>query len=146
MNKQQRDYTVDRIRNIAQGKEFECECEKPSLKAHIRRAIAAGTSKMKSAKDITAMFEKRIIESEGGYRESLSADLPQLFEEPQSYKDAMAELAAEQRKHAEANAEVQRYAQYLIDAVELGKYEDGAEPIRLMEAFQPKPPASAKKR
>ncbi len=145
MNKQQRDYTIDRINKIAKGKEFECECEKPELKKHIRRAIAAGTSKMKSAKEITAMYEKRIIEHGESYRD-MEATVVQLFEEPQSYKDAMAELKAEQKKHADANAEVKKFAQRLIDDVELGKYEDGAEPIRLMEAYIPVAPRSAKSR
>ena len=145
MNKQQRDYTITRISQIAKGKEFACECEKPELKKHIRRAIAAGISKMKPAKEITAMFEKRIIEQGEEYR-YLDANVTQLFEEPQSYKDAMAELKAEQKKHEDANATVKRYAQSLIDAVELGKYDDGAEPIRLMESFIPQPPKSAKAR
>ncbi len=145
MNKQQRDYTIDRIKKIAQGKEFVCECEKPDLGKHIRRAIAAGASKLKSAKEITSMFEKRIIESGDGYR-SLEVTPTQLFEQPQSYKDAMAELKSEQKKHEDANAAIKSYAQLLIDAVELGKYEDGAEPIRLMESFIPQPPKSAKSR
>ena len=144
MNKQQRDYTIDRINKIAKGKEFECECEKPDLKKHIRRAIAAGTSKMKSAKEITAMYEKRIIEQGESYRD-MEANVTQLFEEPQSYKDAMTELKTEQQKHADANAEVHRYAQSLIDAVELGKFEDGAEPIKLMEGYAPKPPTKPAK-
>ena len=52
---------------------------------------------------------------------------------------------AEQKKHADANAEVHRYAQSLIDAVELGKFEDGAEPIKLMEGYAPKPPTKPAK-
>ena len=144
MNKQQRDYTIDRINKIAKGKDFKCECEKPDLNKHIRRTIAAGTAKMKSAKEITAMFEKRIIEQGESYRD-MDANLTQLFEPPQSYKDAMAELKTEQQKHADANADGHRYAQSLIDAVELGKFKDGAEPIKLMEAYAPKLPTKPAK-
>lgn len=145
MNKQQRDYTIERINKIAKDKEFVCECETPDLRKHIRRAIAAGTSKMKSAKEVTAMYQKRIIEQGESYRD-MEAKVTDIFEEPQSYKDAMAELKAERKKHADANAEVQRYAQSLIDGVELGKFEDGAEPIRLMEAYSPKLPTPGKTR
>jgi len=143
MNKQQRDYAIDRIKKTSKSKEFECECEKPSLSKHIRRAIAAGSSKVKPAKEITAIFESKIMGGES-YR-SDSVDMTDLFEAPQSYKDAMAELAAEQKKHKDANDEVQRFAQGLIDRVELGEFEDGKEPIRLIEAYAPKAPKSAKK-
>lgn len=138
MNKQQREYTIERIKKTSKSKEFECECEKPSLSKHIRRAIAAGAAKVKSAKEITGHFESKIMGGES-YR-SDSADMTDLFEAPQSYKDAMAELKEEQKKHADANDEVQRYAQGLIDRVELGEFEDGREPIRLMEAYAPKAP------
>lgn len=67
--------------------------------------------------------------------------MTEAFEEPQSYKDAMTELNAEQKKHVDANTEAQRFAQALIDRIELGEFEDGKEPIRLMEAYAPKPPA-----
>jgi hypothetical protein len=144
MNKQQRDYTIDRIESVSKGKKFECECEKPSLAKHIRRAIAAGAAKVKSPKEITKFFESKIMSGES-YR-SDSASMEDLFEEPQSYKDAMAELAAEQKKHQDANDEVQRFAQNLIDRVELGEFEDGKEPIRLMEAYAPKAPKPAKAR
>lgn len=144
MNKQQREYTIDRITKIAKAKEFKCECEDPSLKKHIRRAIAAGISKMKPAKEIIAMFEKRIIENGESYRD-MEANMCDLFEQPQSYKEAMAELNAEQKKYDDTNAEVQRYAQGLIDAVELGKFEDGAEPIKLMEGYAPKHPVKQNK-
>lgn len=145
MNKQQRDYTIDRINKIAKGKEFECECEKPSRVKHIRRAIAQGTAKVKSAKEIFRHFEKDIIENGSRYNDP-TAGLADLFEEPQSYKEAMAELAAEQKKHEDANNEVKRFAQSLIDRVELGEFDDGKEPIRLMEAYAPKAPKPAKAR
>lgn len=144
MNKQQRDYIASRIKDIAKGKKFECECEKPSLGKHVRRAIASGKAKMKPSGEIIALFQKRIIEQSDSYR-GLDFSLEGLFEEPQSYKDAMEELKSEQRKHADANALVHQYAQSLIDAVELGKYEDGAEPIRPMEAYAPKAPVKATK-
>lgn len=133
MNKQQREYTTARIDKIAKEKQFKCECEKPSLEAHIRRAIAGKMAKMKPAKDITAMFETRILE--GNDRYEIRASLKDLYEHPQSYKDAMAELKAEQDKHEEENKRIQRYAQELIDRIELGEFEDGKDPIRLMEAY-----------
>lgn len=138
MNKQQRDYAIERITSISKGKEFECECEKPSLSKHIRRAIASGSSKVRASREITAFFEAKIMDGES-YR-SDSADITVLFDEPLTYKQAMAELAAEQKKHQDANDEVKRFAQGLIDRVELGEFEDGKEPIRLMEAYAPKAP------
>jgi len=144
MNKQQRDYAIERIGKISKSKEFECECEKPSLSKHIRRAIAAGNSKVKTAKEITFIFEDKIMGGDS-YR-SDTADMKDLFEQPQSYKDAMAELAAEQKKHEDANNEVKRFAQGLIDRVNLGEFEDGKEPIRLMEAYSPSLTKSVKAR
>ena len=138
MNKQQRDYSTERIKEIARKKQFKCECEKPSLHAHIRRAIAAKTAKLRTAKDITMMFETRIMEAQDRY--DMKADIKDLYEAPQSYKDAMAELKAEQDKHEAENESTYRYAQSLIDQIELGEFEDGKEPIRLMEAYTPKPP------
>lgn len=71
MNKQQRDYTIDRIKKIAKGKEFECECEKPSLSKHIRRAIANGTAKLRPAKVIVSHFERKVIEEGNRGRQPL---------------------------------------------------------------------------
>jgi hypothetical protein len=139
MTKQQREYTIERIKKISKGKAFECECEKPDLTKHIRRSIATGSSKMKSAKEITAMYERRIVEQGDSYRD-MEANVTQLFEQPQSYKDAMAELAREQKKHADANEKTARFAQSLIDRIELGEFDDGKEPILLMEGFTPVKP------
>jgi hypothetical protein len=143
MNKQQKEYTVSRITSITKGKEFECECEKPDLLKHIRRAIVSDLAKLKSAKDITKIFEDRIIEKGDSYRcMEASADL--LFQEPESYKQAMFELALEKQKHSDANIKIKEYAQRLIDAINLGKYEDGAIPIKLMESYVPEPPTKNK--
>lgn len=142
MNKQQRDYAIKRINEISNKKHFKCECEVPSLTTHIRRAIAAGVSKVKPAKDIIAIFEQKIMSGES-YRES-TTEMKNLFEAPQSYKDAMAELKAEQDKHAAENNATTKFAQGIIDRIELGMFEDSIEPIRLMEAYEPKAPAKRK--
>jgi hypothetical protein len=138
MTKQQREYAISRIRTIAGQKKFKCECQKPSLQKHIRRAIAAGCAKVKSAKAITGHFESKIM-GDDSYR-SDSASITDIFEAPQSYNDAMAELAAEQSKYEAANQDVSRFAQSLIDRVELGEFQDGKDPILLMEAYAPKAP------
>lgn len=83
------------------------------------------------------MLESRILD--GQDRHDLKAKLEELYDAPQSYKDAMAELKAEQDKHEEENKSIFGYAQSLIDRIELGEFEDGKEPIRLMEAYGAKP-------
>lgn len=47
----------------------------------------------------------------------------------------MEELKREQDKHEVENRKTRRFAQGLIDRIELGEFEDGKEPIRLMEAY-----------
>lgn len=146
MNKQQRDYAIERIKTIAADKLIRCQCDIPSLEAHIRRAIAAEEAKLKSPKQINVLFIQKIYRESRGWNK-LGADVEELYEPPQSYKDAMALLEAEHAKHEEENNNTQDFAQSLIDRIQLGEFEDGKEPIRLMEAYTPKPiTKSAKKK
>ena len=138
MNKQQRDYTITRIKSIASEKQFECECEQPSLTKHIRQAIAAGTAKLKPSSVIVEHFREAMMTDRYSCE---SAKLSELFVPPLSYVEQCRELEAEKAKHAAENALTMKFAQGLIDRIELGEFEDGKEPIRLMEAYTPKKPA-----
>ena len=136
MNKQQREYTIERIKKIARSQHIECECASPNLTKHLRRAITAGEAKLRPAKEILALFAAKVLEGDG--YDSDRANSKDLFEAPASYKTAMAELKAEQDKHAAENEKTDRFAQSIIDRIELGEFEDGKEAIRLMEAYTPK--------
>jgi hypothetical protein len=137
MNKQQRDYTIQRIKYIANEKKFECECAEPSLVKHIRQSIAAGTAKLKTSAAIIEHFRDALMTDRYSCD---SGKITDLFVPPQSYVDQCKELEAEKAKHANENAMTMKFAQGLIDRIELGEFEDGKEPIRLMEAYTPKKP------
>jgi len=141
MNKQQRQYTAQRILSIVKSKEPKTLCEEPSLKDHIKKAIIAGTAKLKPAKAITALF-RQMIES-GNFYYSITANCTELFEAPATYKAALAAANAERKKHAAVNEELNRYALSLIDKIEFGKYSDGSVPIHLMETYEAQPKKKA---
>ncbi len=136
MNKQQREYAIERVRGIANSKTVKCACEKPSIRKHIRMAIFSGTAKVKPAKQIIDFFDKKIMESRYG---DPDADLEDIFVAPQSYLEAEAEMKAEQAKHDAEDKATLAFAQSIVDRIELGEFEDGKDAIREMEAYQPKP-------
>ena len=138
MTKQQREYTTARIRAIAKEKQLTCECDSPSRGTHIRRAIADGTAKVKSAKLILARAREMVLDGSSSYRGAFEMNTTDIFEAPESYHAACWMREAAIKKDEAKNKATMDYAKNLVDRVELGEFEDGKEAIRLMEAYQAK--------
>ncbi|MEO0797396.1 MAG: hypothetical protein AAFX93_19770 [Verrucomicrobiota bacterium] len=125
MNRQQKNYTIDRINNEVRKKHIECSCKRPSLEEHIKRAICSGQAKLLPTAKINESAEKAVID--GTYRPSLA--LESVFAPPKSYREANSEFESEQKRIEARNNALDGKAQKIIDQVNLDKYDDGEDAI-----------------
>ncbi|MEO0797333.1 MAG: hypothetical protein AAFX93_19450 [Verrucomicrobiota bacterium] len=125
MNRQQKNYTIDRIQQVVREKRSMCSCKHPSLEEHIKRAVCSGEARLLNRSEINEAAEKAVIC--GSYRPSLA--LESIFSEPSSYKLAKAKYEYEEKQIDARNKALEGKAQEIIDKVNLDLYEDGRDAI-----------------
>lgn len=130
MNKTDKEYTVRRIRDVLNSKLIKCECEGPKLVEHLRKGAVNGELKLKSAKDINKVYAANVTQGEVNrwHRDAIPCD--EIFHSPKSYLDEMKKHEAEKKVVDEMNKKLKAKFDLLIDDVNLGKFEDGADAIK----------------
>jgi sporulation protein YlmC with PRC-barrel domain len=129
MNKQEKQYTVDRINQIMSSKGPSCECKPPSLKEHIRRAVLKGELQFKPIAEVQEVMSKEITGSGKRWGSINNIDIEDVFEQPSSFKVAKMQYDESVALNKEAQIQWERKFNAIIDRVWLNEFQNGKQAI-----------------
>ncbi len=135
MNKTEKDYTVQRVKEVSTSKTISCECEKPDIEDFLTIAAVKGELTLKSPTEIFNYARAKALAGGRSY-DKLKLKFEGLFEPTPEYIKAMEDHTNELAKHALKNARIEAIAASIVDKINLNKYDDGETAIAEMMSVE----------